>query len=916
MIRKLLSVSMLAAFALGANAYGVDEFVYTKTAKYQILGDNIVQNGKFNQGATGTDGWLATDASAAPLSQVFAMKTGGPNGSNTQEVLSGQTALTAGMYQLVPIEAGGTYVVTLRVMGAAAGFSDLDLTAGNTNYINAYYNTDGALATVDGTNLLYGEGGVCGGYGFSFSTDGFTEVSFAVEAPADGFIVVDFRGLNEGLEIGDVECHLAQSVADERVAERRLAYIQKFLDAYNLTDKELFSDVQETMDGLKEVIANAEATAEDMDVALENLNSAWAEFTAASFSNIIDIIPPITGSVSSGNTYSANWGNWTGKYNKLNENFPKDRAPWTWNTDRWHSKSTSAGAPMGIQWQRGAAFEWDNIATLTTTLSAGKYYWGCSGDGGMMTLNKNRWIRSWAKECANTEFFFNGDTTEVFVLDPAVRNDYVYAFELTEEKEITLGIRCNTSLAVADGFDVNFYDPVLFKVIEDGQRTPEQEAYLKRVQTQMEAFKGRLDLANQYLADDQVLMPWGKEELNAGVELAQARYDEWAALSEDDILAYMENYQDFDKTVMEDGVRYINNNFITPFVKKNSPLTDMPVAIEAAKTTQAERIYGSSTKMLELTEKISEAQAMYEAKLLVPFSVEDSLALVNEKKELDDLVAEFMVAVVKTSLVDIDFGTQNAPVSFVTVEDPNQEIETYYTITGAKGTMKFSDITGGTCYALGYNNTDSLGILRVGNSEAIVEFANPDMKASDIINIQFDMYYGNLIKRNCGFYVRSADDENICGLYCSKYSGTADYNSFDIDFNGKISAEGSNKASNAAIAAESNRTHFNIVLDYGAKVMYCTTSGSKGTVTTESKPLDAIYPAKFVIASNYDNADRRSWFDNLVIDNIPAEPTAVQSVEAVAPETANNAIYNIAGQQISTPAKGQIYIKNGAKFVK
>ncbi|MDO5761223.1 MAG: hypothetical protein Q4P12_01035, partial [Bacteroidales bacterium] len=168
MIRKLLSVSMLAAFALGANAYGVDEFVYTKTAKYQILGDNIVQNGKFNQGATGTDGWLATDASAAPLSQVFAMKTGGPNGSNTQEVLSGQTALTAGMYQLVPIEAGGTYVVTLRVMGAAAGFSDLDLTGGNTNYINAYYNTDGALATVDGTNLLYGEGGVCGGYGFSF----------------------------------------------------------------------------------------------------------------------------------------------------------------------------------------------------------------------------------------------------------------------------------------------------------------------------------------------------------------------------------------------------------------------------------------------------------------------------------------------------------------------------------------------------------------------------------------------------------------------------------------------------------------------------------------------------------------------------------------------------------------------------
>ena len=50
----------------------------------------------------------------------------------------------------------------------------------------------------------------------------------------------------------------------------------------------------------------------------------------------------------------------------------------------------------------------------------------------------------------------------------------------------------------------------------------------------------------------------------------------------------------------------------------------------------------------------------------------------------------------------------------------------------------------------------------------------------------------------------------------------------------------------------------------------------------------------------------------VVIGN--SEATGIE--EVIVPERkANNAIYNLAGQRIATPVSGQIYIKNGRKFI-
>ena len=615
-----------------------------------------------------------------------------------------------------------------KAKGIAAGYTDHDLTGAGTNYINAYFNTDGALGTKDGTTLVYGENGVGGAYQFSFNADDFVEVFFAIEAPHDGNIMIDFRGMVEGLTIKDVECHTAEEVYDDRIANDRIAYFKKYLADGSFEGKD--ADLQEYIQAVEDALA-ANASPTDMATHMENLENSWGLFVEDNFSNVLDLIPTTDGSSNTGNN-SANWMNWVSKWNKLSSDY-NGKAPWTWTTDRWGHKTAAANAPMQIQWQRKASGDWNNIATLTATLEPGTYYWGVTGQGGMMTLDKARWARSWANENAATQLFFNGDTTEVFILNAARREDYVYEYKLEEETEITLGIRCNTTIEATNGFFVKFYSPVLYKLKVEGELTYEETSYLSAVQTQLEAFKARLDVAYGHLAEANDTLPWGKEALKAGTDEAQARYDAWLAMDQDAVLEMLSNGETLGDTIAANGINVLNNDYIKPFEAMNKPFTDMPGAVAAAEETMGLRIYSSSSKMADLQASIDASKAMYAEKLKVPFSSEDSLALVNQRLAMADMVEAFKLAIDATVLVDIDFGTQEAPVKFnihTAVDTAGVEVKTY-TIDGAKGTMTFTDVTGAAAdgteiaggsypYMLGYNNADSLGMLRVGNSEATV----------------------------------------------------------------------------------------------------------------------------------------------------------------------------------------------------
>ena len=941
MKKQLLSLALLSAVVSGAMAHEIGAKVYSNSAKWKITGKNLVKNGDFSDNQL--TGWTAIDGSINKLTTFSVLEGQGAKGANEIKVNEGQTALTNGIYQTITIEQGGTYIVSMKVMNTkAAGFTDFDLTGANTNYINAYYNTDGALATADGKNLSYGADGVCGGYTFSFTTDEFTEVNFPVQAPADGQIVIDLRGLSEGLEICDVTCQAAEPIYDTRIPEKRIAYIKSVLDSYEFSEDSK-ADLVEAIAEVETLIS--EGADEGYEYAMQNLDLMWDGFVTANFSNVLNSIN--TGA--SGN-YSANWDNWTGKFNKLNSDASAYNAVsgWSWSTDRWCHKTAEANSPLQIQWMRTSSGTWDNIATNTTTLDKGIYFFGFQGAGGMMTLNRDRWTRSQAKECAETYVFFNNDTTDMFLLPTSnemasTYGNVIYKFEVAEDKTpVKFGIRCNLGQGqvVTDGFDVNFYHPVLYKVLVKGELTPEQKTYLANVQTQIDALKGRIKVADDYVAETQKELPWGKEDLKAGIEEAKKRFDVWDAMSEDDRLATMDNYSAeyeatqapyyvdgayvlkdttyIDKTekalqniIMNAGVRYLNNNFITPFVNKNAPLTDLAVAVENANAVYSEPINNSGDKET-FKAVIDAAQALYNTQLVAPYSQEVVDALVAKKKELSLASDAFIASVKKDVIVDIDFSTPAREIP-ATVEGELSK----YAIDGTKGTMNILGTFSAEmqkewtqfAYGQGFNDmyTD---VLFVGKGAAEVDLGY-EVKDNDAIIASFDIWYGYLDKAEFGFYFKDVDNNDIAS-FCRKAGSAATANLLGLDESAAaISQVGGRNNGNVQgnICKDNNKTHFEVTLNYASKNMFVTTvnkAGKKVIHPTVAMPEGVGKAAKLYFNSTYGNGERCCWLDNIVISVIGDVPSGIADV-TTATQNAAKAVKKIENGQI-------VIVKNGKKY--
>lgn len=941
MKKQLLSIALLSAVVSGAMAHKIGDKVYSNSAKWKITGKNLVTNGDFSDNQL--TGWTAIDESIDKLTTFSVLEGQGAKGANEIKVNEGQTALTNGIYQTIAIEQGGTYIVSMKVMNTkAAGFTDFDLTGANTNYINAYYNTDGALATADGKNLSYGNGGECGGYTFSFTTDKFTEVNFPVQAPANGQIVIDLRGLSEGLEICDVTCQAAKQIYDTRIPEKRIAYIKSVLNSYEFSE-DSYAELQEEITAVETLISDG--ADEGYDNAMENLDLAWENFVTANFSNVLNSI-----NTGASGDKSANWDNWTGKFNSMSKNASAQNAVsgWSWSTDRWCHKTAEANSPLQIQWMRGSSGTWDNIATNTTTLDKGTYFFGFQGAGGMMTLNKNRWTRSQAKECAETYVFFNNDTTEMFLLPTSndmasTYGNVIYKFEVAEDNTpVKFGIRCNIGQGqvAKDGFDVNFYHPVLYKVLVEGERTPEQKTYLANVQTQIDALKGRIKVAEDYVAETQKELPWGKEDLKAGLEEAKKRLAVWDAMSEDDRIATMNDYSAeyeatqapyyvdgayvlkdttyIDKTekalqniIMNAGVRYLNNNFITPFVNKNAPLTDLAVAVENANAVYSEPINNSGDKET-FKAVIDAAQALYNTQLVAPYSQEVVDALVAKKKELSLASDAFIASVKKDVIVDIDFSTPAREIP-ATVEGELSK----YAIDGTKGTMNILGTFSAEmqndwkqfAYGQGFNDlcTD---VLFVGKGAAEVDLGY-EVKDNDAIIASFDIWYGYLDKAEFGFYFKDVDNNDIAS-FCRKAGSAATANLLGLDESAAaISQVGGRNNGNVQgnICKDNNKTHFEVTLNYASKNMFVTTvnkDGKKVIHPTVAMPEGVGKATKLYFNSTYGNGERCCWLDNIVISVIGDVPSGIADV-TTATQNAAKAVKKIENGQI-------VIVKNGKKY--
>ena len=967
MKKQLLSIAMLAAISTGAMAHEIGDKVYSNSARFVINGKNLVTNGDFSDLQLG--GWTATDESIDKLTTFSVLEGKGANGANEIKVIEGNNALTNGIYQIVDIEKGGTYIVSMKVMNlTAAGFTDFDLTGSNINYINAYYNTDGALATAGGDKnkvLNYGTDGVCGGYTFSFNSEGFTTVNFPVVAPANGKIVIDLRALADGVEICDVTCQEAEQIYDKRIPAKRIEYIEKVLNSYDFTERASYFDLTDEIAHIKEMIAeDAEDGYKD---AMDNLENYWNEFTDECFSNVLNFING--GNPGDG---SANWDNWTCDVDKLANVTTTNASGWTWSTDRWRHKTKAVNSPLGIAWARTTAGPYDNIATNTTTLDKGTYFFGVQGAGGMMTLNKERWARSQAFECAETYLFFNNDTTDMFLLPTA--NEYaatdgnvIYKFEVAEDNtSLTFGIRCNIGQghAATDGFDVCFWHPVLYKVLEDGVITPEQKSYLDNVQEQINALKGRIEVAEGYVADSQTELPWGKNDLKAGIAEAKKRVEAWETMTQEERLETMLNFsasynalqapyyiegvyvvkdsihQNNDEKalpnlIMNAGVRYINNHFINVFTTRNAPIKDMTAAISSALSTKESSFYSLGDKET-LQKAIDVAQKVVDEIMLATSDATmdaDSETLKNAIKTLADAVEAFKESAKLTPIISFDFengyekvaGTGENATSYViksnegnaqmvfeegNFQDEGAEVYTYSTLFQI-AKSKSTAVNDGNILILGQNK----------NLLELTEDAIPTEE--DVIRIDFTMYYsawGNSVG-NPEFKILDAENNMIAG-YGRGIWNAMEYTTFGIEsaqfyqtFHTSVGS-GKDELKDCFALKGGARVDYQFKLDYKAKKMsadviqyYGGTNVCEVEAITSGEQQDfgeiQTLPKYLSFASNMNNSGRRCSIDNLKIYKYKSTATSGIS-DVISSE-------NAAAKAVKKIENGQIVIVKGGK---
>lgn len=949
MIKNLLSLALLSSMAIGANAYGVDDMIYTRAAKYKVTAANLVTNGEL-KGAL--DGWTATDATAAGLSDVFTVLEDGGVSVN-----AGMNAFTNGMYQVIDISEGGTYVVTMKVKGEEPGYTDLDQVAAGHNYIFAYFNTDGTLSTVENddkgkaTILVFGKDGAATENCYSFTNEDYTEMAFPIEAPSDGKIVIDLRGLTAGIEIKDIECHKVQTTFDERIAERRLAWIKAVLGDFKWSSAYPgYDELQENIKALEEAIkGNDDSNKATM---LENLETFFSdEFLPNNLSNVLNTIGDLDDT-------SANWMNWTTLYHKcINE---ATTQPWVFNCDRWAHETAGKG-PLNVQWQRTYAYNnWDPQARLTTTLDKGTYRLGVTGSGGMMTMNKDRWVRSGAYDNVKVEMILENaedptknDTIFSGELSPSFDKSFIGSFTLDEQKEVTILLHCYQveCPSTTPGMATSLSDPILYKVLVKGELTPEEKSYIANVETQITTLEDRIKVAEDLVAATQTEKPWGKANLQKGIDEAKKRLAVWKALGQDALLdLYLEDKVTYEATaatfyvdgeyvvkdstysqntlanvIMNAGVRYINNEFINVFNNVNKPLTDMPAAIETAKATLNSAVYSMGDKDA-YSKAIDEVKKVYDdifASTTDATMEADIAKLAKAMQDLNDAGDAFKKSAEMTPVVSFDFenGYQK-----VTAKNEDEEDVVSYVIKSKENNaqMVFADgefideAADAYTYAVGYQVAKSKSdVVNDGNILVLGHFTNllelPSEVApaeDDIFRIDFTLHipaFGNA-PGNPTILVLDEQKDTIGGF--SKGTWTSlEYSTFGIEaaqflptFHTAVGS-GKDELKDCFELKGGSRVDYQLIFDFKKQTMTANVIQYYGGVgvcavdaITEGTPVefaDSKNLPKYISISGAEktkNPNRRSSMDNLKIYKYNPTTTGITDVVAASVAKASKVI--------------------------
>ncbi len=932
---------LLAAFAMAgmvsAQAFEVGDYVYTKTQRLKISGENLVQNGTFAEGFS-AGGWCSAAADGIVNQGVWTVVDGiGPNGEAAVQSQAA-TADEALCNVWAGLEGGQTYVVSFDIKGESTGTTTVGTTVG-ANYADFFLNGDGSRAHAASTD----EAPVVNvATAFDF-TDEWTTVSYVLTPDQGQMLVMHFERLATGVAITNFSLHQADEVFDDRIARKKLAWADKLLADPNFNTDEAAGAKEEFMGVYAAVAEDLENGGETAGEYMDAFDELLGYYLDASSDNI---------ATEEFFKYSSDLTTFP-KYNRGQISNGQIIGGFVFRGDNWYHGSGSDQfnkyiGPGGKN-HNGPG----SVALYSTTLPAGKYYVSAEIRNAWAASN---WGNVWTFDQADIIGFVGKDSTNFGTIKGEEWTKFYVVAELKEGETFEAGFYWNgPDVTNPSGvcYVRNFEARAFGNVVEEAHRVAAWNTFI----AQWNAAKTNREALIALQADANY--PWEKDSLARALAQWDPYYNALIAkgwISEDgedtgvatnDELTDWATYQGvelYDETgeLLKYQLVRGYQNAINYVKAQNKIFQDVADEIAAAEAIRDDDMNLTGDKQTFQT-AIDAAQNLLDTtkKNTTDATREADEATMNTVLETLKAAEEaFKASVVPlTPIIDIDFSNGFEPVK-TAVTEGDEPTTSSYVIKGTAGEMSFplaavsyNEETGtyantGNTFGLGTGEGEALqfgDVLRVGNNTATVAL-NEVPGDEDVVRVQFNAWFGKLGGKYMFVELRNAAGERVAGFRYNRYDNAIGYNDFNNEGNTGMDIQkytnNISNVNNADILTDKNKSSFDLIIDYKAKTMVGTITTTNGTCTGTPVALSTLADNKiatFAVGSDYNNEGRRCWFDDLVIYKYASQAagpidTGIATVDnAVKPAT--GAIYNLMGVRLnSKPAKG-LYIMDGKKYM-
>lgn len=754
MKKRLLFTLVTMVMALSAFAIEPGDYVFTKNARYKIMGENLLVNGQFD----GFDGWNAINPDTASIDQVYSIETDAEVQGHTMKVNENMGGnFSMGMYQSVAMEPYETYIVSFKIRGLSKYTTNV--IGGNYNFISAYGKTNAIPVTADSTDLSSYASNI--GVTTEWQTISIPFVD-TLGVDADRYLFIQFAGLAVGTEIAEVSINTALEVYDTRKAEKVISYAEMLLSKDFFT--EMVQDLTEELEVTKDMLENDN---DEMGDQVESLQTVIDMFIDENTEDYYEIN---YGAADSKNNDSPNWNQWTVSYNRAGLT---SLCGWTFTGGNWGNRFDldGDGNPDGVVGRPifdgslgyGQVYPDESEAHRTFNLPEGVWMTQVQAHGGHMSGYGSQglsYVINPTDQCMYLTMFAGNDSTEANLLPTTEYDRFTQFFTLDKQQSIVMGYKITLDPAFSGqttGGTVNLYYPVLRRVkgTSSGWSITELKL-IQDVKNNLNDLNSQLKSAYNYLNNADY--PWRKDSLQIGYETYKPMYDEWAALDEAGIVAkgaeLIEEGTDFPTYIYNNATRMIREYFIKPFTDDNAPVVALKPYLDDAKATIADPA-NAKGDIATYQAAINAAQAAYDKCFTVPQkNYEDSLAC---REQIDLLIQAKMDF--KCSIADKDNPAEIALVNGSLADHSGSKVS--FKATGWD--IVSEDSNGGwqSGYWYGHSSTDADAADNICINFNRGYSAAPLNKASQIITLKQPGYYTFVFKAYAYNCVESYDNKAV-----------------------------------------------------------------------------------------------------------------------------------------------------------